>query len=79
MLRDYNCKESYQRTDYHDHIVTGDFRFIENKSLRKLISKRSSFQEPKTINWIRCQDITMKEIEDYRQRLSSSNNNIDKE
>ena len=75
-LRDCSCKGLPLINRDHGHIITGDLRFIENKDLRKLINKGASFQESRTINLNRCKDVIRKGKEDWRQRLSSSNNNI---
>ena len=38
----------------HGHIVTGDLRFIENRKLRKLMSKGPNFREPRFLNFNKC-------------------------
>jgi hypothetical protein len=49
-----NCKDSAFRDPYHQHIVTGDLRIIENLKLRKLLSKGPNYRENRTINYSKC-------------------------
>ena len=48
------CDSSPFRDPHHNHIITGDLRFIENVKLRKLLSKGPNYREPKTINFNKC-------------------------
>jgi len=68
-----NCechKSSFVNKD-HGHIVTGDLRIIENKHLRKLISKGPNYREPKNINWNKCKEVVENGLETYSDTLSS--------
>ena len=54
--------------DHCDNIA-GYLCFIENKHLRKLVSKGTNFQEKRTIDSNRCKDFITKEVTDCTQRL----------
>ena len=58
------------------HIITGYLRFIENNHPRKLISKGPNPLEATSTNRNKFEDVITKGMEDYSQRLSSTNNNI---
>ena len=46
-----NCENSPFKDDYHDHIITGDLRIIENNKLRKLMTKGPKFRENKDLDF----------------------------
>ena len=46
-----DCENSQFCDPDHKHIITGDFRFVENGKLRKLLTKRPNYREPKTVNF----------------------------
>ena len=41
-----NCHSSSFKDTHHNHIVTGDLRFIENSELRRHLSKGPNYREP---------------------------------
>ena len=45
------CQNSSFVNNNYGHIATGDLRFIENASLRKLFCKGPNYREPQMINW----------------------------
>ena len=53
-LQDCDCHLSNYCDTSHGHIVTGDLRFIENKKLRKLMSKGPNFREQRFLNFNKC-------------------------
>ena len=55
----------------HKHIITGDLRIIENKKLRKLLSKGPNYREPKSINFKHCLDSIKNAINDCIINLSN--------
>ena len=75
-LTNCDCHQSSFKDDTHGHIITGDLRFIENKKLRKLISKGPNYREAKTINWQKCKDEITKGLEECSNRLASSHKNL---
>ena len=50
-----NCSNSKYLNHHHGHFTTGDLRIIEYKELRKIISKRPNYGEPKTVIWKKVQ------------------------
>ena len=53
-LQECDCHLSDYCDMAHGHIVTGDLRFIENRKLRKLMSKGPNFREPRFLNFNKC-------------------------
>ena len=53
------CSQSPFCDPHHQHVVTGDLRFIRNDKLRKLFSKGLNYRENKSTNYSKCR----KEIE----------------
>ena len=50
------CNESPFCDPHHKHIVTGDLRIIDNRKLRKLLSKGPNYRENKFINFTKCKN-----------------------
>ena len=50
------CQNSSFVNNNYGHIATGDLRFIENASLRKLFCKGPNYREPQMINWKKCRE-----------------------
>ena len=66
-----DCHSSSFVDPDHGHIITGDLRIIENKHLRKLISKGPNYREPKTINWNKCRESIGKGLDAYCATMST--------
>ena len=71
-----DCQNSSFLNKDHGHILTGDLRIINNKHLRKLMSKGPNYREPKSINWNRCKDTIREGIKECSRKLSSSKKNV---
>ena len=46
-----NCSKSNFCDPHHQHIVTGDLRFIENRKLRTLLSNGPTYREAQNVDW----------------------------
>ena len=63
-----SCHQSdfiYQPTG---HVITGNLGIIENRKLRKLLTKGPSYREQNNINWDTNQKILNKAIRDYKRQ-----------
>ena len=61
-----NCHQSKFTYQPAGHVVTGNLGIIENRKLRKLLSKGPSYREQNNINWDTNQKILKKAIRDYK-------------
>ena len=50
----YDCRTSSFCDPHHKHIITGDLKIIENKKLRKLLTKNLNYRKPKSINFTKA-------------------------
>ena len=48
------CENSQFCDPHHNHVITGDLRFVENVKLRQLLSKGPNYREARTINFKKC-------------------------
>ena len=58
-----NCSNSPYADPFHQHIVTGDLRIINNSKLRKLFSKGPKYRKPVHMNW---KDVKCRVVEGLR-------------
>ena len=72
-----NCHSSSFKDTHHNHIVTGDLRFIENNDLRRLLSKGPNYREPRSINWNKCLEIIKVGVSICSSSMGSGSNGID--
>ena len=61
------------RLDIHGHIITGDLQIIENRRLRKLLTKGPNFRPSTTIRYDKCKKVIEDAIESFIEKLSSRN------
>ena len=54
----------------HGHIITGDLRIVENRKLRRLLSKRPKYREENTIDWDLNKKILITAVDDYAKNWS---------
>ena len=57
-------------------MLTGDLNIVNNKKLRKLISKGPNFREPRSINWHKSKDEIVKGIDVCMTKMVSPQKNI---
>jgi len=69
-----DCKNSTFVDADHGHIVTGDLRIIENRHLRKLISKGPNYRESRNINWRKCKEVIENGLQAYTDSVSTKLN-----
>ena len=50
----YDCRTSSFCDPHHKHIITGDLKIIENKKLRKLLTKNLNYRKRKSINFTKA-------------------------
>ena len=72
-----NCHSSSFKDTHHNHIVTGDLRFIENSELRRLLSKGPNYREPRSINWNKCLEIIKVGVSICSSSMGGGSNGID--
>ena len=48
----------------YGHIITEDLHVIKNQRLKKLFTKDPNFEEPQSLNYSRCKQITNRAIEE---------------
>ena len=46
-----DCADSFFCNSHHKHIITGDLQIIENKRLRKFLTKGPNYRETRTRNF----------------------------
>ena len=51
-----NCTNSPFADSHHNHIITGDLSFVDNKKLRKLFSRGPNYREPKNPDFKEAED-----------------------
>ena len=78
-IHECECHNSNFRAEHHQHILTGDLRFIQNTRLRKLISKGPNFREPRTINWQKSKEEIKNGLEICGSSLIRSHNGLREE
>ena len=61
-----DCHVSDFRYESVGHVVTGNLGIVENRKLRKLLSKGPSYREQNNINWDTNQKILKKAIRAYK-------------
>ena len=61
-----DCHESQFRYEPVGHVITGNLGIIENRKLRKLVSKGPSYREQNNINWNTNLKILRKSIREYK-------------
>ena len=61
-----DCHVSDFRYEPVGHVVTGNLGIVENKKLRKLLSKGPSYREQNNINWDTNQKIIKKAVRAYK-------------
>ena len=54
----------------HEHIITGDFKIIENVKLREFVSKGPKYREPNKINWKATGNMIFESIDLYAERCA---------
>ena len=64
------CESSQFCDPHHNHVITGDLRFVDNVKLRQLLSKGPNYREARTINFKKCKDAIQTAIEDYVNKNS---------
>jgi len=57
-----------------DHVITGDFKIINNTSLRNVFAKEPKYREPRSINWKHNFKLIMDSVEDYARQLAKCEN-----
>ena len=60
-----NCHESPFRYDPIGHVVTGNLRIVENRKLRKLLSKGPYYREQTNIKWETNLNILKKAVREF--------------
>ena len=51
-----SCQDSSYKHKDLGHILTGDLSIVENNSLRKILSKRPKYREPKPSNFVKARE-----------------------
>ena len=69
-LPECECHLSEFLDEHHEHVVTGDLRFITNDKLRKLLTKGPNFREPKTVNYNRCYTVIENSLTEFVEKLA---------
>ena len=67
------CKNSQFCDPHHGHILTGDLRIIENRNLRKRLTKGPNFRPSTTIRYDKCKKVIEDAIESFIEKVSSKN------
>ena len=65
------CKDSQFCAPHHGHIITSDFRIIENRKLRKLLTKGPNFRPSINVRYDKCKTVIEDAIESFIEKLSS--------
>ena len=73
-LPECECSQSLFKDPVHNHVVTGDLRIIQNKKLRKLISKGPNFRENKFVNYKKCLNAIEIAIDSMIEKLAEKYN-----
>ena len=60
-----NCQNSPFVDEHHGHVITGDLSIVENRKLKKLLSKGPNYREPKTINWRNAKKQILSSVSDF--------------
>ena len=75
------CANSPYVDPYHNHIVSGDLRLVENVKLRRLMSKGPNYREPKTLNLSKCkksiEDALDQSITKFKKKHSLQDGDLD--
>ena len=66
-----DCKISEYFYRPAGHVLTGDLRIIEDRVLRKLISKGPSFREQNNLNWQLNLKICAKAVKEYKNKWAN--------
>ena len=65
-----DCQSSPYKNNHHNHIVTGDMHFVEDKNLRKLLNKGIRFRLPQPRNAGKALKSFKNGIDEYVKSLS---------
>ena len=76
-LSSCECHRSPFLDEHHGHIVTGDLRIIENRDLRRLLSKGPNFREPRSINWNKCSEYISSGLNACASNMGHGSDGID--
>ena len=76
-IKECDCQTSAFINNHHNHVITGDLRFITNDKLRSLLSHGPNYREPKTINWRKCRETIGEGLESCAAGLTKFLSNED--
>ena len=65
------CENSQFCDPHHNHVITGDLRFVTNVKLRQLLSKGPNYREARTINFKKCKDEIQSSISSCVENLAA--------
>ena len=69
------CGQSSYCDPDHKHIVTGDLRIVENRKLRKLLTKGPNYREPRTTNLNKAKKEIITALTQCIERLANKTKN----
>ena len=77
------CQTSIFKDNHHGHIISGDFRIIENEALRNILKKGPKYRLPQKINWTEDKTTIVDFLDTYIDKWilkekKNDNNRLDK-